>query len=454
MDLLAANDQENLVHNLHTGPTGKPLNHGTLKAFGAKTPGPKAPKTPFKVSLNDENAAGKTGKTLKTIGKGNAGAFVTPAGPRTARAPLGMKTTNAKTRAFLTPAAPFDGSVKTQKVSPRLRRPKVKVHQPEAQDEQEEEEREIEYMPPKEIPLPDEYDDLPKDWKFPMFEGANMTRGITNAYLNPLGNDGLRKWEREEKKALASDKKRSEEEMERAFAKIHAEEDAELVRSLGLELPGKASSVASEGAIKKSTGPSSLKARSAAAALSPPAKSSYARSTASTKQRIPLSSKTVRPAMNGSAARHAAATTASKSTIGYSRSRPASTTLRKPLSNVTSNPPISTKPATTFRKPAVKTTTLSTRVQVPSRIGSRAPFSRSGSTASAATLVPSRSGTISEGRPYRTDDDIARELELLVLANEEDDEEVDAWMNSFAPSANDALDDELDGFQFQLPEGL
>lgn len=90
MNILAANDQENLVHNLHAGTAGKPLNAG-LKGFNAKTPGNKAPKTPFKIPLNDENAVTKGGKT-NGKGKGNvlmtgkkdggldANAFVTPAG--------------------------------------------------------------------------------------------------------------------------------------------------------------------------------------------------------------------------------------------------------------------------------------------------------------------------------------------------------------------------------------
>jgi len=94
MDILAANDQENLVHSLQAGAAGKSLNAG-LKGFSAKTPGNKAPKTPFKLPLNDENAIFKAGKSvLKTNGKGNENflmtgkkggkldenAFVTPAG--------------------------------------------------------------------------------------------------------------------------------------------------------------------------------------------------------------------------------------------------------------------------------------------------------------------------------------------------------------------------------------
>jgi hypothetical protein len=83
-----------VVRNLQAGPAGKSLNGG-LKGFNAKTPSNKAPKTPFKIPLNDENAVHKGGKSvLKTNGKGNenllktvqkdgkldASAFVTPAG--------------------------------------------------------------------------------------------------------------------------------------------------------------------------------------------------------------------------------------------------------------------------------------------------------------------------------------------------------------------------------------
>lgn len=81
MATLAAHDQENAVRSLQVGPGGKPL--------GAKTPGNKAPKTPFKVPLNDENVFTRGGKgdgkgnllmTTTKGGKLDASAFVTPAG--------------------------------------------------------------------------------------------------------------------------------------------------------------------------------------------------------------------------------------------------------------------------------------------------------------------------------------------------------------------------------------
>jgi hypothetical protein len=74
MATLAAHDQENAIRNISVGPGGKPLN---AAAKGAKTPGNKAPKTPFKIPLNDENVIKQTGKTN---GKGNENAFLTPAG--------------------------------------------------------------------------------------------------------------------------------------------------------------------------------------------------------------------------------------------------------------------------------------------------------------------------------------------------------------------------------------
>ena len=91
--LAARADQENAVHAQQAAAAAKPLNQG-LKGYTAKTPGNRAPKTPFKVPLNDENASYQAGKSvLKTNGKNQGGltlakqggkaeksAFVTPAG--------------------------------------------------------------------------------------------------------------------------------------------------------------------------------------------------------------------------------------------------------------------------------------------------------------------------------------------------------------------------------------
>ena len=94
--MLAARDQENLAHGHHTAAALKPLNQGT-KQLAPKTPGNKAPKTPFKLPLNDENGPAGFGAGKGVLGvnaKGNDGlmtggkkggardrnAFVTPMG--------------------------------------------------------------------------------------------------------------------------------------------------------------------------------------------------------------------------------------------------------------------------------------------------------------------------------------------------------------------------------------
>ena len=157
-------DQENFVHDQQTAAAAKPLNHG-LRGLPTRTPGNKAPKTPFKVPLNDENAQIHGGKSvLKTNVKGldktggkarpvfDKTAFITPAGPRN-RPALGAKTTNAKANVFKTPANKNGepSPAKTQKTgSPRLRRPKLKVLKPEVVEQESDGELDIEYMPPRE----------------------------------------------------------------------------------------------------------------------------------------------------------------------------------------------------------------------------------------------------------------------------------------------------------------
>lgn len=96
IEMLAARDQENLVHGQQAAAASKPLNQG-IRQLQPKTPGNKVPKTPFKIPLNDENGGfgnggGKTGLKLNgkgnenfmTVGKkgglGDKNAFITPLG--------------------------------------------------------------------------------------------------------------------------------------------------------------------------------------------------------------------------------------------------------------------------------------------------------------------------------------------------------------------------------------
>ena len=360
-----------------------------------------------------------------------------------------MKTTNAKSNAFKTPA-PLSG--KTQKVSPRLRRPKVKVHQPELDAESEDDVPEIEYMPPKEVPLPDDMDDyLPKDWRFPMFEGKNMTRGIWEAYHNPIEDDGRPKKLREFEEGLAREKKKANAEFDKVFSAQMAKDDAEMRRHMGIDVPKKdasKSAVTTTAPKRAATGVSTMKARSAAHALSPATKPSFAAPTATAKSRVPTglvaSKKTTKPLAEPSTARRAAAVAASNSTIGYAQGRAgrAAPAARKPLSNVTKPAPFST----TSRRPTAPAASVN-RGTLANTARSRSAFSRSSSAATDATLVQ-------EEQPYRTAEDIERELELMLLSRS-DDEDEDAWSNSFNNQLHaDPLEEELEDFQFKLPEGF
>lgn len=189
--MLAARDQENLVHGHQAAAAAKPLNQG-IKQLPPRTPGNKTAKPPLKLPLNDENGPIAFGGGKKTLGKGNENAifgdkqggaaegktFVTPmgrcqarklfllhsgstdipsTGPRN-RAPLGVKTTNAKAKAFQTPApASIGGGLgKPNQKSVSIQKPKPKVSCPETTkledilaDKEALDEREIEYMPPK-----------------------------------------------------------------------------------------------------------------------------------------------------------------------------------------------------------------------------------------------------------------------------------------------------------------
>jgi hypothetical protein len=374
-------------------------------------------------------------------------------GPRT-RAPLGLKTTNAKSKAFQTPA-PL--SAKTQNVSPRLRRPKVKVHQPELAAESDDDVPDVEYMPPKEVPLSDDMDDyLPRDWNFPTMDNKSMTRGIWEAYTNPVEDDGRTRKQREFEEGLQREKKKANEDFDKVFAAQMAKDDAEMRRYMGLDVPKKEaqkpvfSTIAPKRAI---TGISTLRSRSAAQALSPSTKPSYAAPTATAKSRVPAgpvtSKKSIKPLAEPTPSHRAAAVAASHSTIGYAQGRAgrAAPAARKPLSNVTKPAPFSAG----ARHPVPAATTQVRAASArPATVRSRSAFSRSSSTATDATLVT----PAQEEEPYRTADDEQRELELLLLsrANDEDD---DAWMNSFSSQLQpDPVDEELEDFQLQLPKGF
>ena len=325
-------NQENAIYEQQTAAAAKPLNQG-VKGLAPNTPGAKAPpKTPFKVPLNDENAkfgAGKTGGKGGLFGDGKSGkvdksAFVTPAGAKT-RAPLGNKTTNAKAAHFQTPAPATQEKPSAHHTSPRLRRAKIKVHEAEPETAGNgAEEREIEYMPPREVPLPDHPDDCwPIDRTYPQFEGSNLTRGWWSEFSQQVGEDEDTEFSDFEEKLNAAERR------EKKAGDGHAAKKGTPVKRAGLQTAKRDPLTTKE--------PQTMKARSAAAALSGTSKPSNTASLAAPKARptctLTAKKTTVPPPASGNT-RHTAAKVASNSTLGYSKGRAVSGATRKPLSQL------------------------------------------------------------------------------------------------------------------------
>ncbi|OBT45310.1 hypothetical protein VE00_03635 [Pseudogymnoascus sp. WSF 3629] len=364
--MLAARDQENLVHGQQALAASKPLNQGT-RAAPPKTPGNRYPKTPLKIPLHDENAPTGFGKksVLQTKGKGNENlvtggkkgtgldknAFITPMGPRT-RAPLGMKTTNAKAKAFQTPAGPeMDKAPEKTQIRPTSTRPlrqkishvdtvKLEIHGDEPDPLGE---REVEYCPPKSKDLPYENEDFPNGYlDYSIVKRENQRKDFHTRYYNPVDANGVSKREREFEEELARSLKATDEKILKAveedpcvvhdvpetFPRVQRNKPTEERRVVSAQLPPKASALPSRG-------PATLTSRRAASALALAPKPT----TTSTKPSRPLpltkkpasfllrGSNPTPPAIQPSTMRNASASAASRSTMGYKKGRSASTAL-------------------------------------------------------------------------------------------------------------------------------
>ncbi|KAF2156829.1 hypothetical protein K461DRAFT_289202 [Myriangium duriaei CBS 260.36] len=301
-------NQENVTHLHQTTAATKPLNQAL-----SKTPGPKAnaPKTPFR-NRNDENASHTVLKT--GAGKVKANLFATPA-PGKPRAVLGAKTTNAKAvqtpgqgaKTGQKPAAPPS----TQKVSPRLKRSKVRIHQPSPSatvDEADDSAPEVEYCPPPRIltpPLPNHPDDL---HELPLEDLFSQERFLRNIFANPVPSQASDRLDRAREARIES--------MNRSAA---AALELENMTFTDPELEALRQETVKPTAQRPA--PATLSSRSAAAALARPTPS-FAAPTAAAKQRA-----------RDTQSHHAAAAAASRTTVGYARGRQVSGAKRAPLSS-------------------------------------------------------------------------------------------------------------------------
>ncbi|KAL2025011.1 hypothetical protein VTK56DRAFT_13 [Thermocarpiscus australiensis] len=365
--LAAHHDQENLF--AHQAGASK-------QQLQAKTPGARFPKTPLKVPLNDENAnyglGGKSvlrtkgnNENVATVGKGGNGlgksgkqAMITPAEPRTARAPLGNKTTNAKARGTQhTPGVKqivrdFEKTtikpattLRPKQAAPQVEPSKLEVH---ADKDQPDEEEEIEYAPPKPKDIPYESDVFPDGvLTFEGLKPENLFKGYYQYYFNPVDEDGKTRLEREIEEQQQRSFQRGEEQIRRDMEEFDwsigdVPESKDLFKkksdTAATAAPGKK---AARPALKQ---PSTIASRKAAATLAMDAKplgSSRVKPNqntgATTTTKAPSRGfllpkrKPAQPAPQptGPARERAVAVAASRSTLGYSKGRSASSAVQQ-----------------------------------------------------------------------------------------------------------------------------
>ncbi|KAJ5628223.1 hypothetical protein N7490_010451 [Penicillium lividum] len=340
--MLALRDQENLVNTHQTAAANKPLNQG-VKPLAPKTPG-------RKVRLNDENntiAFGKqtvkgNGNRLEN-GKPGKDAFVTPMETKN-RAPLGNKTTNLKAKGLQTPA-PFGGTLKPERTSRRPSTQKVKKAAPVTQQPQtkvhldvlHDDVADIEYMPPRARDLPDIPDDLCYDTTYPQFKPRNRALGLESVYgRQEIGSDGLTRKQRKFQEDSAKCDKMVDEMIMKQLDGVSFNERSEDEAVKPLARVPLASTTRSRG-LSSNARPlrsiSTLRSREAAAALSAPkTRAPSARIAAASKPSMIsslLPKKKARVPTNPSPMRNTAAAMNSNTTVGYSKGRSVSSTLRE-----------------------------------------------------------------------------------------------------------------------------
>ena len=363
--LAAHRDQENLVHAHQVPAKQQP-----------KTPGPRYPKTPMgRFARNDENVpTGFTGKNALagTINNATEGklltkpaaqkqTLVTPLGKthglliyyeiftanpgNHSRAPLGNKTTNAKARPNQSvigkqKVKPIEAShIKTGTQRPKLRQaekatPKFEI-QPDNRDANTDEEPE--YAPPAPTPLPYQSDVLP--------EGGLTFRGLKKEYLlkgyyenfyNPIDDDGVSRLDKafDYEMKLALDK--AVEQNDREFEALDwgvpdvPDSRAKFPTTTAPRNPGsRAEAHRDKVPVSNDRKLQTISSRRAASALA----THSSRSGSALSSRVTASKRpSAQPRMTKSSAIEPSGTTtgeaASRTTIGYSKGRTASSMMR------------------------------------------------------------------------------------------------------------------------------
>lgn len=298
-----------------------------------------------------------------------------------------MKTTNAKTHAIQTPAPPETSKplLKTnKKPSSTKKMSKVTIAQPEPtstdilsqEDDSDSSVPEPEYAPPNPTPLPDPPFDFGYDETFPQFQGANLTRGFGALYSEPCDAEGVPLSVREQQKR----DKENLERIDKEILQMHetdvnealermAREPEELDRKVdemirrGDDKRKRERAAKASASAQRRTGPSTIKARSAATALNgnikaiapktlPTATVPKPRSTTTT-TKAPTARLNPKPKSKSAFSVHSAnpnpvpSTTAplkpaTHNTLGYTRGRNVSSNIRRPAIPTSTTPSTST----------------------------------------------------------------------------------------------------------------
>lgn len=204
-----------------------------------------------------------------------------------------------------------------------MRRSKVKVLQSEVESKDVDAEREVEYMPPREVPLPDHPEDWPQDRTYQQFQGKNFTRGWYSEFAPKRDEDDDSELSDFDEKVQKLEKERARKAKQQTVLK------AKPVPTSRNPLAEKA--------------PSTMAARKASSALGSRSTGprNFSAPTAATKARVPGLLASRKPVLASTAngnARHPAARAASNTTLGYSKGRAVSGAARRPLDDIHKKP--------------------------------------------------------------------------------------------------------------------
>ncbi|KAK4105118.1 hypothetical protein N658DRAFT_443256 [Parathielavia hyrcaniae] len=375
--LAGHHDQENLLA-YQAGSSKQPLQ--------AKTPGARYPKTPLKIPLNDENVThGFNGKSvlrdkghnenILTVGKGGNApgksgklGMVTPAEPRTARAPLGNKTTNAKARAtHQTPGGKAIGrnldktnvkpttTLRPKPPAAQSETPRLEVH---ADDNDRPEREAIEYAPPKPKDLPYESDVFPDEvLTYEGLKPENLFKGYYQYYFNRVDADGKTTLERDMEEQQQRSFERGEEQIRRDMEEFDwsigdIPESKNILTKKSCETTAPTLATTKKAAHPAPKQPSTIASKKAASALAIPAKPPGITQPKLTKATAPATTKAptrgfllpkrkpVQPTAQPTLPAHyrAAAAAASRSTLGYNKGRSVSSAVHGPANSIITRP--------------------------------------------------------------------------------------------------------------------